>query len=81
MLDAVPGGLPAEATEAARGTVGGAVAMARQLPGELGTPLLDAARDAFVQGLQLSATISAVVLMAACLLAVLALRQVRASGA
>lgn len=79
MLDAVPSGLPAAATEAARGTVGGAVAMARQLPGELGTTLLDAARDAFVQGLQLSATISAVVLMAACIVAVTALRQVKTS--
>lgn len=81
MLDAIPAGLPAEASEAARGTIGGAVAMARQLPAEPGTALLGAAREAFIQGLQLSATISAVVLMAACLVAVAALRQVRTAGA
>lgn len=81
MLDAVPAGLAAEASEAARGTIGGAVAMARQLPAEPGNALLGAAREAFTNGLQLSATISAVVLIAACLVAVAALRQARTAGA
>lgn len=77
MQDAVPAGLAAEATEAARGTVGGAFAMARQLPTEAGSTLVDAARDAFVQGLQVSAGISALVLAAACALALATLRQAR----
>jgi DHA2 family multidrug resistance protein-like MFS transporter len=81
MQDAVPAGLAAEATEAARGTVGGAFAMARQLPAEAGSTLVDAARDAFVQGLQVSAGISALILMAACALALLTLRQARLGGA
>ena len=81
MHDAVPAGLAAEATEAARGTVGGAFAMARQLPVEMGNTLVDAARDAFVQGLQVSAAISALVLVAACVLALVTLRQARLGGA
>lgn len=80
MQDAVPAGLAAEATEAARGTVGGAFAMARQLPAEAGNTLVDAARDAFVQGLQVSAGISALILVAACALALLTLRQARLGG-
>lgn len=81
MQDAVPAGLAAEATEAAHGTVGGAFAMARQLPTEAGSTLVDAARDAFVQGLQVSAGISALVLLAACALALVTMRQARLGGA
>jgi MFS transporter, DHA2 family, multidrug resistance protein len=81
MQDAVPAGLAAEVTEAARGTVGGAFAMARQLPVETGNTLVDAARDAFVQGLQVSAAISALVLLSACVLALVTLRQARLGGA
>ena len=81
MQDAVPVGLAAEATEAARGTVGGAFAMARQLPVEAASTLVDAARDAFVQGLQVSAAISALVLLSACVLALVTLRQARLGGA
>ena len=74
-------GLAVEATEAARGTVGGAFAMARQLPVETASTLVDAARDAFVQGLQVSAAISALVLLSACVLALVTLRQARLGGA
>lgn len=81
MQDAVPAGLAVEATEAARGTVGGAFAMARQLPGDAGSTLVQAARDAFVQGLQVSAAISALVLVAACVLALVTLRRARLGGA
>ena len=41
MADAVPAGVPPEAAEAARDTLGGAVAVAEQLPDQLGA---DAAR-------------------------------------
>ena len=81
MQDAVPTGLAAEATEAARGTVGGAFAMARQLPVETASTLVDAARNAFVQGLQVSAAISALVLLSACVQALVTLRQARLGGA
>ena len=55
--------------------------MARQLPVDSGYTLVDAARDAFVQGLQVSAAISALVLLSACVLALVTLRQARLGGA
>jgi DHA2 family multidrug resistance protein-like MFS transporter len=50
MTDAVPTGIPPHAAEAARDTLGGAVAVAGQLPDQLGAALLDTAREAFTQG-------------------------------
>jgi len=81
MLDAVPAGLPLDASEAARGTIGGAVAIAERMQGAPAAALLTAAREAFVHGLQYSAAISAAVLFAASLLALAALRRVRLAGA
>jgi DHA2 family multidrug resistance protein-like MFS transporter len=60
MAAAVPTGLPPEASEAARSTIGDAVAMAGQFPTQQGLILLDTARDAFTFTLQISAAISAV---------------------
>ena len=71
MADAVPAGVPPEAAEAAASTLGGAVAVAEQLPGQLGAALLDAAREAFTQALQLTAVISAVVAIGLAFLAAL----------
>jgi DHA2 family multidrug resistance protein-like MFS transporter len=79
MPDAIPG-LPPEALEAARGTLGGAVAAAGQLPAQVGTPLLDAARQAFTQGLRIAAAISAVGSLALAVFAALALRHARTGG-
>ena len=55
---ALPAGLPADVAHAALSTLGGAVVAAQQLPGETGTALLGAARDAFVRGLVLCQMIS-----------------------
>jgi MFS transporter, DHA2 family, multidrug resistance protein len=77
VADAVPSGVPPRAAEAARDTLGGAVAAGGRLPDPVGAELLDAARDAFTQGLQLAATISAAVVIAAAVLAVVLLRRVR----
>ncbi|MGQ0538391.1 MAG: MFS transporter, partial [Gemmatimonadaceae bacterium] len=60
LADAVPAGLPGAAAEAARATLGGAVAAAAELPGRLGTELVAGAREAFLQGLRLVAAISVV---------------------
>ena len=68
------------APEAARDTLGGAVAVAEQLPDELGLAVLAVARDAFVQGLHLAAAISAAVAMATALTVMILLRGVRASA-
>src|SRR5262249_8551465 len=59
MARAVPGDISSEASEAARSTLGGAVAVARQLPDHLGAALLAPAREAFVQAFELTAAISA----------------------
>jgi DHA2 family multidrug resistance protein-like MFS transporter len=72
----LPAGVPADAAAVARDTLGGAVAVAGQLPGHLGSAVLDVARDAFVQGMQLAATISAVLAVAVAILAVVMLRNV-----
>ncbi|HKW48461.1 MAG TPA: hypothetical protein VJN70_13520, partial [Gemmatimonadaceae bacterium] len=47
-----------EVTEAAMATLGGAVAVSRQLPDEVGAALLTAADDAFLRGLVLCSAIS-----------------------
>ena len=60
VADALPAGIPAGVAESARDTLGGAVVAAAELPGELGAALLDAARQAFTQGLVTTSAISAV---------------------
>jgi DHA2 family multidrug resistance protein-like MFS transporter len=80
IADALPTGVPADATVVARDTLGGAVAVAGQLPAELGTAVLQVARDAFVQGMQVATTISAVIAVGVAILAVVMLRNV-GSGA
>ncbi|MFF5987264.1 MFS transporter [Prauserella flavalba] len=55
-------GVPAEAGEAARETLGGAVATAAQLPPEQSAALLASAKEAFVQGVQVSAVVGAALL-------------------
>jgi DHA2 family multidrug resistance protein-like MFS transporter len=80
MADAVPDNLPPDAVEAARGTLGGAIATAEQLPGALGADLVSAARDAFAEGLELTAGISAVVALATAVMAAVVLRRARAGG-
>jgi MFS transporter, DHA2 family, multidrug resistance protein len=58
IADGIPADLPADAAAVARDTLGGAVEVAAQLPERLGAPLIDAARDAFIQGIHVSAVIS-----------------------
>ena len=78
VANGLPAAVPAEAAEVARDTLGGAVVVAGQLPDPLGLALLDAARDAFVQGLHLTAAISAAIAIAAAILVVILLRGVPA---
>jgi DHA2 family multidrug resistance protein-like MFS transporter len=61
MADAVPAGVAPEAAAAARDTLGGAAGVAVRLPGDLGAALLDAAREAFTQGLHVAAALSVAV--------------------
>jgi DHA2 family multidrug resistance protein-like MFS transporter len=60
IADGLPAGIPADSAAVARDTLGGAVEVAGRLPDRLGAGLLDAAREAFTQGVHLSAAISVV---------------------
>lgn len=62
MVDALPAGLSPEIVAAARTTLGGASAVAADLPLAQGAALLESARSAFVQGLHVTAVIGAVVM-------------------
>jgi MFS transporter, DHA2 family, multidrug resistance protein len=76
VADSVAPGVPSAETEAARDTLGGAVETAETLPGGVGADLLDAAREAFVQGLQVAAIASAVIAAVTAVLIVFFLRHV-----
>src|SRR2546428_694357 len=60
MATGIPLGVPPDAAEVARGTLGGAVSVAQQLPDPLRAELLGTARDAFAHAFQITAVISAV---------------------
>jgi DHA2 family multidrug resistance protein-like MFS transporter len=77
VADAFPDGVPPDAAETARDTLGGAVAVADGLPDRLGAALLDAAREAFTQGLHVTAVTSAAIVLGMAILAVVLLRHVR----
>lgn len=77
--DTMPLGVAPESADAARETLGGAVAVAGQLSGELGAELLDAAREAFVQALH-SASLTSAALAAGAALMVLTLLRHREAG-
>lgn len=70
-----PASVPAEAASAARDTLGGAVAVAEQLPTGVGDTVLAVAREAFVSGMHFTSWIAAAVAAGLALLAVVALRS------
>ena len=76
LADTLPAGIPSQAAAVARDTLGGAVGVAARLPGDAGQALLDAAREAFVQGMRLSVTLSAVGAVGIAVLATVLLRAV-----
>ena len=57
--------------------MGGAVAAAEELPDPLGAELLDVAREAFTQALQLTAITSAAIVVGVAILAAVVLRDVQ----
>jgi DHA2 family multidrug resistance protein-like MFS transporter len=74
----LPAGVPAEAAEVARGTIGGAVSVAGELPGTLGAEILDAAREAFAHAFGATASLSAAIAIGVAALAAALLRRVPA---
>jgi MFS transporter, DHA2 family, multidrug resistance protein len=77
VADSFREGVPPEAAEAVRDTLVGAAATARELPDPLGAALLDAAHEAFTQGLQLTAIASAAIVLGMAILCMVLLRHVR----
>jgi DHA2 family multidrug resistance protein-like MFS transporter len=76
----LPGTVPVDAAATARDTLGGAVGVAGSLPGELGGTVVQVARDAFVQGMQVAAGLSAVLAVGVAILAYVALRGLGPTG-
>jgi DHA2 family multidrug resistance protein-like MFS transporter len=73
----LPPAVPSDAALVARDTLGGAVGVAEQLPTQLGSAVLEVARDAFLQGMQVAAGISAIVATVVAIVAIVALRNIR----
>jgi DHA2 family multidrug resistance protein-like MFS transporter len=65
----IPAGVPPEAADIARGTLGGAVAVSAELPSQIGSALAEAARVAFVDGIHVVAAVTTVVALAAAIAA------------
>jgi DHA2 family multidrug resistance protein-like MFS transporter len=76
VADTVPAGVPSGAAESARDSLGGAVAAGNELPEPFAGHFVDAAGNAFTQALQLVATVSAAVVIAAAAVAWALLRRV-----
>jgi MFS transporter, DHA2 family, multidrug resistance protein len=81
VADAVPNAVPPEAADAARDTLGSALAVAQELPDRLGQGLAEAAQAAFTNGLQIAAGVSAVIAVGIAVLVVAQLRHIRPSSA
>ncbi|MFF2662234.1 MFS transporter [Kitasatospora sp. NPDC058032] len=74
----LPAGLDGEAARTAQDTLGGAVTVAAQLPGRLGTDLLTTARTAFTDGLHVAAAVGLLITIGASLLAYRLMRHLPA---
>lgn len=72
--------VPASAADTARDTLAGADAVAGELGGPAGAELLDAAREAFTNGLNLASGIAAVIVAGLAVAAIVLLRHVPAGG-
>ena len=75
LSETLPAGIPASAAAEAESTLGGAVAAAGRLPAELGNGLLDAAKAAFTDGVQVTTLITAVAAVIVAVAVALLLRR------
>ncbi len=73
-------GVPTAAADAARDTLGGAVAAATELPADAAATLMDHARQAFVTGLQITSLICAAIALVIAVVTLVALRNVPVGG-
>lgn len=77
IIDAIPRGVAPEAAEAARSTLGGAVAVAQQLPSDVGAALLRPAHQAFTQSMQSVTLVCVAIAIATGIMVLIFLRRVR----
>jgi MFS transporter, DHA2 family, multidrug resistance protein len=75
VADRLPAAVPDGAAAIARDTLGSAVEVAGELPDRLGAAVIQTAREAFVNGMQLSSAIAAVVAVGLAILALAMLRH------
>jgi DHA2 family multidrug resistance protein-like MFS transporter len=80
IVDGIPISLAAPDAEAARATLGGALAAARQLTAPEGAVLIDAGRGAFISALQFCSGISAAGSLVLAVFVLTTMRQVRHPG-
>jgi DHA2 family multidrug resistance protein-like MFS transporter len=78
VADLLPSGIPAEVADAARDTLGGALAIAQTLPDSLGAALVAAAQTAFVDAIHFIAAVAVVGAALTAIGAAVALRSVPA---
>jgi DHA2 family multidrug resistance protein-like MFS transporter len=76
----IPAAVPDGAVAAVQDTLGGAVAVASELPAALGSAVLDVAREAFVSGMHITSAIAAVIAFGLAALALTALRAPEGPG-
>ena len=74
---AIPSGVPLQAAEAVKDTLGGALEVAGELPVQLGPALIEAARQAFTSGLHVAAAVSAIGSIGLTVFVLTLLRRVR----
>lgn len=77
MAHSIPAGVPPEAIEAAKATLGGAVGAAARLPAEVSRQLLEVARHAFAHAFVLVALISSLIALVLAPVVVILLRNVK----
>ncbi|MFG2503371.1 MFS transporter [Streptomyces sp. NPDC048441] len=73
----IPDAAPAEAHE----TLGGALAVAREMPDKAASALVDTAREAFTSGMHVAALTGAAILIASAVLAAVTLRRIQPAAA
>ncbi len=78
VAESVPPGIPQEAVDTARDTLGGALAVAESLPEALGGPLVAAAQVAFIDAIHFVAVVAVVGAILTAIAAAFALRDVPA---
>jgi len=75
VAEGFPAGIPHEAAEAARATLGGAVSVAEGLADQMGATVLEAAREAFTRSFEVIVAINAALALATAILAAVLLRR------